>query len=138
MNSSVSHFGLRLLLPIECKIVAPLGCTDTVRYICNRAVAMRIVTLLIACVVFAALLVVDIGALLAWVISWVMSGPAYRWALLVTPLAIVAWYLWFKKYHPTPARVRADRARSSRRPAKRPQKSSRSPRQRQSIVKGRR
>ncbi len=53
---------------------------------------MKIVTLLIACVVFGALFVVDTGALLGLAFSWVMSGPTYRWALLSVCFGIVALY----------------------------------------------
>src|SRR5579863_6052563 len=96
---------------------------------------MRIVTLLIACVVFAALLVVDTGALLGLAFSWVLRGPTYRWALLSACFAIVVLYVWSRKRWRTPARGRAGRARSPRRPkARRPQESTRPRRQRKSIM----
>jgi hypothetical protein len=59
---------------------------------------MRIAALVIACVVFAALLVVDTGALLHLVFAWAMGGPAYRWALLCAPI-VVALYIWGPKCH---------------------------------------
>jgi hypothetical protein len=90
-------------------------------------VTARIAVLLIALFVFAALLVVDTGALLHLMVSLVMSRPAYRWAFILVPLAILGLYVWGRKGGHAPSRVRADRARLSRRPAPGARKGSRRP-----------
>ena len=69
---------------------------------------MKIAALVIAYVVFAALLVVDTGALLHLVFAWAMSGPAYRSALLYAPI-VVALYIWGQKRHRALGRIDRDR-----------------------------
>jgi hypothetical protein len=65
---------------------------------CDDDPMMRIVTILSALFVFAALLVVDTGAILGLIFSWATGGPAYRWILLCAPFAIVALYVWGQKH----------------------------------------
>ena len=58
---------------------------------------MIIVVAVIALIVFAALLIMDTGAVLRLAFSWAIGGPAYRWILLCALLIMVALYVGRKK-----------------------------------------
>jgi hypothetical protein len=104
----------------------------------------RIVVLLIALSVFAALLVVDTGAMLGLAFSWATGGPPYRWILLCAPLVVAGLCGWGRKHWRrggrNSGRTRAGPARLPHQPkTKRPRSSTPQDRRRKSVaVRGRR
>lgn len=105
----------------------------------RRHVTMKVTVLLMACVVFAALLTLDTGALLNWAFSWTASGAAHWWPLLFVPLAVLAVHIGRQKRLGAPAQPRASRARSSARPTpKRPRKTASARRRKPIATKGQR
>jgi transposase InsO family protein len=77
---------------------------------------MRIAVAVIALFVFAALLVMDTGAILSLAFSWAIGGPAYRWILLGALIAVVALYLCRQIGPHASGRARARTTRSPRQP----------------------
>ena len=104
--------------------------------VCDHGAMMKIVVVLVALFVFAALLVVDTGALLGLISSWVLGGPAYRWILLCAPLAIIVLCAWGRNQSPKRGRTAGKtRAKPDHMPrAIRPQKAKSKDRRQRSVA----